>query len=682
MTEKLSESEYLSILKNYEADAETNRSQINKRARFTLRRYKRELYGNESPERSKYVSNDVQDVVEADMPSLARTFLGAKKPVIFEPTSNDPANVQEARDKTEFIDWVVRKQPDSYRTQYGFLKDTELQPYAALKFFVEEETDTQEHVREDISFPELAEIQESLKGENVEKVEIVERSEIRNVDTPFEGAQERLDVTFKVTSTKRVPKVCGVPIENLLISRGSRDEQDANLVGERHRKTRGELLQEGYSMEEINKIPTHGNQTTMDTIRWEGGRPASGSFGDWAAQELLIYDYLVKIDKDGDGTREIRHIVKSNDVILLDEPFELINYVVTSGILMPHSVEGISRGELTEPTAELKTALIRGVLDNSYSHNAPQVGVNENVNYDDLLTKRPNGIVRTSGKENPGQSIFPFNVEYIGDKALQVVQYADQARAQTTGNLLASQGLSADQFEKETATRFEGVQEEGKAKIELVARTISETAYIRLYSGLSKLLSIYQTTEVEIMVLGRPLKTKPANWKFEHSVRSTVGLGAGDGEKSSDVLTGVLSLQRSLLQEGSPLVDQEKIYNTIDALMQSLDIHSVNQFFNNPDRPEQLIIRQNELLQAAVQQLQAELQQIQNPLTESEQIRAQAKLIEAQAKQQLEVAKLSENARQFNIKTEQSNKQHNQNTAVSLTKIEADTNKDIPGSMI
>lgn len=679
MAEPLSKDQYLSILKCYESDAETNRTNIMARSAETLRRYKRELYGNEKPNRSKFVSNDVADVIEADMPSLARTFLGAKKPVMFKPKSKDPEDIQEAKDKTEYIDWVVRKQLDSYRTQYGFLKDLEMQPYAALKFYVEDVTEKTTHTREGISLDELEEVQESLNGEEVDKIEIVSRSEIYGDDE----LSEKIDVEFEVTSTKRCAKVSGVPIENLLIATGSRDEYDSPIIGERHEKTRGSLLAEGMEMDQINKIQSCSNSTTLDSIRWENGRPTSDSFADWASQKVLIYDYLVRVDKDGSGTPELRHVIKSqNDVILLDEPFELINYVVTSQILMSHTIEGDSRGNQTRPVAELKTALVRGLLDNTYSHNAPQVGVNENVNYDDLLTKRPNGIVRTKGKENPGQSIFPFNVDYIGDKALQVIQYADQSRAQTTGALLASQGLSADQFEKETATRFEGVNEEGKAKIELVARTICETAYVKLYSGLAKLLSIYQTTEVEIMVLGKPMKTNPSEWKYEHSAIGMVGLGAGDGEKSSEALTGILGLQRSLLQEGSPLVDQLKIYNTIQLLMESLDIHSSEQFFNNPEQPEQLLLRNNELLQNAVQQLQMALEQQANPLAESEQIRAQAKLVEAQGKQQLEIAKLQEQIRQFNIKSAQNQQQHDQDTAVSLTKIEADTNKNVPGSLI
>jgi hypothetical protein len=678
MPHKLSKNEYLSIVNNYEADALQNALKNESSAKEKYRRYNREPYGNEQAERSRFVSNDVQDVVEADMPSLVRTFLGAKKPIVFKPSTQNPEDIQEAKDKTDYIDWIVRGQLDSYRVQSSFLKEIEIQNLAALKFFIEDVKTKETIVRNGLTFEEIDEVEESLAGEDVLSVEIVDRSEI----SLNEGV-EVVDITFEVVTKKREAKVCGVPIGGFLISSGAIDEDDANLIGECHTKTRGELVQEGFDQKLVAKLPMASNQQSLSNTKYnEDGTVHQDSFGDWANENVQVSDFLIKIDKDGSGSSERRHIIKSGDEILTDEPYELVNYVVASAILMPQTMVGKGRVEITEPSAELKTALVRGLLDNTYAHNAPQIGVNDNVNIDDLIIKRPNGLVRTKGDNNPGQSIMPINVSYIGGECLQVVQYADQARAQTTGSLLSSQGLSADTFEKETATRFNGVQDQSAAKIELVVRNIAETAYLRLYTGLAKLISIYQTTEVEIMVLGRPLKTNPADWKFKHSAKSTVGLGAGDGDKSSESLGLILSIQQQMQAAGSPLVDEVKIYNTVDSLLQSMDISDVGQYFNNPERPEQLLTAQNEIMTKMVQALQQQIQEMQNPLAEAETIRAKEKLVATQARAMIETQKLEENRRQFNIKTVQSTQQHDKDIAVDLTKIEAETNKNIDGALI
>lgn len=701
----MNDAQYLSIINSFEADAIQHNRNFNVENEELQRRYKGELYGDEVPERSKIVSNDVQDVVEADMPSLARAFLGASKPCIFEANTEDPEEIQEAKEKTEYIDWIVRGQVDSFRVQFGFLKDIDIQKLGALKFFMEDIVERRTVTHKNISFEEAAEIEESLKGEDVESVEVVSRSKIREtVGDDDESVSETLDMEFEVVTNIRRARVIGIPLESLLISSNAKDEEDANLIGDTVRKTRGELLQEGFSMAKIRELPTASSESsegsTLAEIRFDDdGSVSDDSFSAWATQEVEISDIVVKIDKNGDGVAERRKILKSGDVILEDEPFEMVPYALTSAILMPHTITGgISRAELAAPTARIKTTLVRGLADNSYAHNAPQIGINDNVNQDDLLVKRPNGLVRVEGTENPGQSLFQFNVDYIGDKALQVIQYFDNARAQTTGTLIAAQGLHGDAFKEETAARFNGTQDANQAKIELVIRVVAETAYKRLYNGLAWLVSQYQTTDVEIKVLGKPMTVNPANWKNKHMAKSTLGLGAGDGERTSETISAILNLQRTFKAEGSSLVDEVKIYNSVDSLLKSLDIHNTAEFFNNPERPEQLIIAENEKLKLMLQQFEQVVQQLQNPLAEAETIKAQAQansaqtkaqvsLITANSKAQIDIEKLKEDARQFNQDIALKKLQGDQKVAVELTKAEVEfnnhtPNKHIPGSVI
>jgi hypothetical protein len=547
---------------------------------------------------------------------------------------------------------------------------------------IEEVTEKRTVSHEDLTMEELARLEQDLDGEDVESIEIVERSEIRQ----GQDQEDRVDVEIEVTRIKREVKVMGVALENLLVTPNAIDEEDATLIGDMSNETRGELLQRGLSIKEVARLPatgTNAQRSNLKEIRFtdEGGIHDE-DYGDWANEEVQVNDLYVKIDKDGDGVAERRHIVKAGDMILEDEPFEIVPYAITSAILMPHSIYGKSRAEITAPTAKIKTALVRGIADNSYAHNAPQLGINDKVNQDDLLVKRPNGMVRVDGDQNPGQSIFPINIEYIGDKALQVVQYFDQARAQTTGANMANQGLQADQFEKETATRFEGVKDASQAKIELVARVIAETAYSRMYAGIAWMVSQYQTTEAEIMVLGKQLTVNPSKWRFQHRTRSTIGLGAGDGERSGETLSTIYNLQQQLKATGSPLVDEVKIYNTLENLLKSVDIHNTAEFFNNPERPDQLVVAENEALRGIVEQLQLQVQQLQNPLLQPEIIKAQSKAQTDNKKLAIDAAKLDEDRRQFDISTAQDQFQKNQDVAVDLTKLEANTGKNIPGSTI
>ena len=646
-----------------------------------LDRYLGNPYGDEQPERSKVVSNDVMDVVEADMPSLARVFLGAGEILKFKPNKkSDPQDVKEADKKTKYVNWQIRGQDWSYPVILGWIKDAEIQKMGVVKYFVEETSEIEEHTKTGLNAAEFSMVEDSLQGEDVKSIKITERTE--------ENEQGKFDVTFKVERTCKQVKVQNVPTERFLITRNAANKNDASVVGDLELTTRGDLLSRGFDRDVISQIPIAGNraetqggtsanstsaQSRLEDIRDadEGGADNELTFDAWALEQVELQDLYILVDYDEDGIAERRHILRSGDVILVNEVFNHVPYAIMSAILMPHKAIGRSRAEITAPTARVKTAVQRGILDNIYNVNNPQMGANGNVNMDDLLVKRPGGIVRVKGDGNPGQNLYPIETPYIGDKALQVIQYLDQQRAQSTGSLLASQGLNADDLSKETATRFNGVEQASEAKVELVARTFAETGFRDLFQGIAWLDENFQDSATEIEVLGEELTVNPADWKFKHSVVSNVGLGIGDNEKLLQTMAGLLQVHQQLAATGSPLTDQVKQYNILTRIIKGSGLPDPAEFFNNPEEPEQLLKAENELLNNMVVQLQQQLQQAQNPLAEAEQIRAQAKLVEAQATQQTNIAKLAEEQRQFNVETAQNQDKLFKDMAIKLTEIEA-----------
>ena len=646
-----------------------------------LDRYLANPYGDEMPERSKVVSNDVMDVVEADMPSLARIFLGPGEILKFKANrKSNEDDVKEANDKTKYVNWQIRDQEWSYPTILGWIKDAEIQKMGVVKYFIEETTEIEEHKKTGLSPIEMTLIEESLEGEEVKSIKITERGE--------EDELGRFDVTFRVERTTKQVRIRNVPTERFLITRNATSKNEASVVGDIEEVTRGELLSRGFPRKLISEIPESGNraetqggtsanstsaQSRLEDIRDEdeGGANNDLSFSDWSLETVELQDLYMMVDWDEDGIAERRHILRSNDIVLVNEVFNHVPYAIMSSILMPHKTIGRSRAEITAPTARTKTAVQRGIMDNIYNVNNPQMGANEKVFMDDLLLKRPGGVVRIRGESSPGQNLFPIETPYIGDKALQVIQYLDQQRAQSTGTLMAAQGLDADNLGKETATRFEGVEKSAEAKIELVARTMAETGFRDLFQGVAWLDANFQDTETEIEVLGEELSVNPSDWKFKHSIVSNVGLGIGDDEKLLRTMTGMLQIHQQLLAAGSPLTDQQKQYNILSRIVKGSGLPDVAEFFNNPERPQELVQAENDILNNAVQQLQQQLQATANPLAEAEQIRAQAKLIEAQAKQQTDVAKAQEDQRQFNIDTLQKQDQFMKDLAMQLTEIEA-----------
>ena len=629
---------------------------------------------------SSVVSTDIADVIEADMPSLMRIFYGSGDVVDFQPNTDNPAEVEEAEQKTKYVNWIVRNQPESFQIIHAWLKDAEIQKNGVVKYFIDEQKEVDEERFTGVDFDELSTIVESLNDPSVTKSEITEQEET---------SPGVWDLKFKVTRETKKVCILNIPPESFLISRNATSVEDAELVGDRVRKTRGELLAEGFPRKLIETLSTVDEEDNRNSNikavrdRDQGGNNPEGSINEWASQYVEISDLYVKIDFDGDGIAERRHVMISGNKILVNEYFNHVPYASLSAILMPHKAIGRSRAEITYPTQLQKTALIRGMNDNIYMVNNPRNVVHPDVDLDDMLTVRTNGIIRLDDETSvlPQQAVFPLVIPYIGDRTLQVIQYVDQARAQTTGALLPNQGLDADKITSETATRFNGIKDASDAKIELIARNYAETGFRKLYEGIAWLVSRFQDTQTEFRVLGKALTVNPTSWKHSHHVQSNVGLGAGNNEKSVESLQGLLAIQQQLKMQGSPLTDEVDIYNTLKRITDGLGFPRVDEFFNNPEEPDEMLKAENELLNKMVVQLQEQMQQLQNPLAEAEEIKANASLVKAQGDAQIKIANLREEIRQFDITTDQKDEKQESDEALAITKLELDNNTDLPGGL-
>jgi len=639
------------------------------------------------PNQSSVVSTDIADVVESDMPSLARVFLGSGDIITFQPNTDNEVEIKEAEEKTKYVNWIVRNQPESFQTIHNWLKDAEIQKNGVVKYFIEDQKEVEVVEYSNVDVQELTQIRDSLKGSEVDKVkvDIAEQSE-------SEGGQT-FDIKFRVTTEKQKVCIINIPPESFLITRNAESLESAELVGDRVRRTRSELMADGFSKDLITQLPTVSDKAVQESNinavrnKDQGGEYNESSVSEWASEYVEISDLYMKIDFDGDGIAERRHIMISGNTILVNEYFNHVPYASLSAILMPHKAIGRSRAEVTYETQLQKTALTRGMNDNIYMVNNPRNVVHNDVDLDDMLTVRTNGIVRLDEDSSvlPAQAVAPLVIPYIGDRTLQVIQYIDQARAQTSGTLLSSQGLDADALEKETATRFNGVQEAGAAKIELIARNYAETGFRKLFEGIAWLVSRYQDTETEFRVLGKALSVKPSSWKYNHHIESNVGLGAGDNEKLVAARQGIYQIQQQLKAQGSTLTDEVGMYKNLTGIIDGVGINQSEGLFNNPEEPDELLQAQNEQLNQMVMQMQQQVeamqQQLNNPLAEAEMIKREGDIAIAQGKLQLDAAKLeSQNAKE--VAQLQADKQKQQeDLALKLTELELKAGQDLNTAM-
>jgi len=669
---KMSDSELLALVNEAERDAVRYSAEFMNENENLLKRYNGEPYGDEVEGQSQVVTSDVQDTVESDMPSLVRIFLGSKDIMTFDPATNSDADKLEAEQKTKYVNWLIRNQATSFKVIHDWIKDAEIQKLGVVKFGYEEVERTEIDEWDGINEEELEiiDIQLKVQSEKGVKVEYIEQADNDDDTKYIKVRQTFIDKRFFVR---------GVPTEDFIISRNAADEDDAEIIGDTSLVTRGELVAAGYDEATVKQLPSVNDQdevSTMKAIRFrdQGGDKDSEDISHWASQLIQVFYLYVKVDYDNDGIAERRYIVKAGNVILENEQHGMVPYAINSAILMPHSAIGRGRAELVTTHQRVSTVLTRNILNNIYNVANGRVVVNdEQTNIDDLLTVRPNGIVRTEG--DPTSAVFQLQTPYIGDQALQVIQYWDSLKSQSTGNQLANQGLDADRFGEESVARFEGMSKSGAAKTELVARVMSETGFRKLFDGMAWYVSRYQVEDLEIMILGKPMTIQPLKWVSHNSITSNVGLAAGDDEAMLQNMGQLFQILQQLKATGSTVTDDKKIYNVMVKILGSMGISRIGDFANDPEIPQEVLMAENAQMKGMLQQLQGQ----EDPLAKAAMIEQQGKIAVAQGTLQLKAAELEEKRRQANVKELADANQTIADLEFKYSELELKFNTDIPG---
>lgn len=674
----MTERELLRIINQAEREAVLHNGEFMALNERFFQRYMGEPQGDEVEGQSQVVSSDCFDVVEADMPSHARTFLGSHNILEFKALNvGSPQAVQEAEEKTAYVNWLIKNQPNAFRILFGWMKDAEIQKMGVVKFRYHEEEETKVMPYRGMSPEELAVLEQDFEDDkDVDSWEITGQDE----------DDDEVEYTLKMTT--RTFETVPVPVENFLISRNAPNKDEAELVGDFGRISRGDLIAMDFDEADVMALPAIGSgeiddNSNMKQLRFQqqGGEDVDSDVQDPISQMIEFTEMYILVDFDGDNIAERRRVFKAGNKIFINEPFEMVPYAINSAYLMPHNAIGRSRVEVTEQTQVVKTAIERQMLDNIYRVTNGRVVVNDEItNVDDLLNIQMNGIIRTTGDAH--SAVAQLETPFIGDKALLVMHYMDSAQSSSTGTIPTNQGLDSDALYRESATRFEGVKEVGQAKVELIARVFAETGWKDLFEGYAWMVAHYQNDKTEIMILGKPMTIDPRKWRHKHYIASIVGLAAGDDETVVGNMAGLLTIHQQLKGSGSLLTDDLGVYNTLKKMVNGMGFSDVTKFFNNPEQPDSQLLAQNEMLLNAVESLQQQNGALQNPLAEATMIEREGKLVIAQGKQELDIAKFTDEQEKWRAELAEKATKDASDAAFKATELEVESGADIPGSTV
>ena len=163
---------------------------------------------------------------------------------------------------------------------------------------------------------------------------------------------------------------------------------------------------------------------------------------------IRVTEHYIKLDYEKNDDPRLYRVTTAGEeghVLLRDGEPDVIEedripFAAMTPVIITHRFWGRSIADLVKDIQDIKTALLRGMLDNLYLHNNPRVEVSEahttEATLDDLLVSRPGGIVRV---KQPG-GINWQEVPDITGSIYPAMQYMDATREWRTG--VSRQGLT------------------------------------------------------------------------------------------------------------------------------------------------------------------------------------------------------------------------------------------------
>ncbi len=612
-------------------------------------------FGNEVEGRSQYVDSTVQDTIEWIKPSLMRVFASGDEMVKFNP--HGPEDVAMAEQATDYVNYVFTKDNPGWEILYSWFTDALLSKNGIVKVWWDEYGESQrEEYRglDEISFTAL------ISDDNVEVVE----------HSPFEELNEMNiavtlhDVVIKRHSYNGKVRIENVPPSEFLISRESKNIQDARFVCHRVEKTLSEL-REMYPDEDLDPEALGGSDADMTTFSaerleryefdksaryWEGW--GGEEYGEDGLRRYWLHESFLRTDYDGDGITELRKVCTVGSTVLENEPIDSIPFVSITPVKIPHKFFGLSVADLVMDLQLMKSSLMRNLMDNMYNQNYGRYAVLEGAaNLDDLLTQRPGGVVRVKSPN----AVTPLATPALEPYSFQMLEYLDGVRESRAGVSRMSQGLNENALTSHTtATAVNAVMGAAQSRVELIARNFAETGVKDLMITIYELLLKNQDKERVVKLRNEWVPVRPDVWNDKYDCTVSVALGSGSKDQQMMHLSQMLQFAGDAMKGGLSIVSEQNIYNLGASLVKAMGFQNINDFLTDPSTipPQQSQPSPKE---------QADLMEAQTKQKELE-IKAAEIQLKAQKIQQ-EYQKLAVDSR---LKAEEINLEREQNRAVAI----------------
>jgi hypothetical protein len=566
--------------------------ELNQERAISLDYYLGRPMGTEIEGRSQIVSHDVADTVEWQKPALLRIFAGGDQVVKFKPTG--PEDVKAAEQETDYINFVLTQKNDWFTFCYDWITDSLLTRNSyALSYWDENIQPTVEGYQ-GLTDDQLAYV---LKDIEQGRVEVLAHSAYPS-GSPMPGMDPMTgqpillpppalhDLQIRKITGTAFAKVCVLPPERCKVSQRTQEMslQHSPYFEYWDMKPISELREMGLQVPDDISGADANETEQVDQARNVGDILQNQQLGktvDPSMRRVKVRMIWIRHDYNEDGIAELCYVIRVGNEILHLEECDTLPVACIVPTIMPHRHVGLSTADNTHDIQDVKTMLVRGLIDNLFLANNGQYGVTNKVNLEDMLTSRPGGIKRIDSDAPDAQGhIFPFQHPVVIPQALQGLEYMDQMREARTGTSRYTQGQDLNALNR-TALGIAQLSSAASQRLELIARVIA--------SGMKELFRIVHEITLKhsrmaetVQLRNEWVSVDPRQWKKRTDMSVAVGIGVANREQSIAQLDLLFQRQVAALQLNMGCITPDNVFNTLSELTKALGFAAPDRFVTNP----------------------------------------------------------------------------------------------------
>lgn len=560
----------------------------------------------EIEDRSRYVSQDVAQVVDGMLPQILDVFVSDDQALTCQPTKPDVqpnpqlgqpgiSYSQQADSATKYLNYLFYTRNDGLQVLYDWTHDALLQKVGFVKVWAEDEE------KEEFS---------SFTGLLPEQVQMLQNDGWW-LGEPEQAQDGSVSVSGRKRGKRMAYRIEVVPPHEMRLDPNARWGAEPMAIGHVCQKPRFELEQLGIDMDAVGSI---GNSVSTLEFNVEANDMLGEVQGDVYTGELheshMLYQYAelyLMLDVDGDGIAEWNQVCLVNGSMVSHEQVDGHPFADMCLMPRPHAYFGDCPADRAYDIQREHTNLARALLDNTYlSVNArTYVNMDAGVEIEDLLDNRPGGIVR--GRGDPKMAIGTVGQPNVDAPAFNLGEWLENELENRTGFTKYSQGMDSEALNK-TAHGIDLITQKSDMRLRLMSRFAGAAIKV-MFRKLLKLVLQYQKQAEWIKVSGEFIQINPQEWKDEFDISINVGLGHGTKAQQAQRVMALLPLQMQGLQLGQVL--PEHIGNTIRLFTKLNEFPDPDQFCIPEHAQSQGAVLPMQALQGQLQQARQQLQQLQ-----------------------------------------------------------------------